>query len=110
MRRRDQILRKARKFSKPEDWELYKSLRNRINNRMKRSILPSRLITRKPVQSNQVLEHNKELISNKRKRRSSVTSYRQHFESQYFLQILFNYRKFIEIESYTIVKLYLEVS
>jgi hypothetical protein len=37
MDRRDQILRKARKHKKPEDWGLYRRLRNSINNDMKRN-------------------------------------------------------------------------
>ena len=38
--KRDQIHHKAKKYNKPEDWQLYKKLRNRVNNKLKQ-ILPS---------------------------------------------------------------------
>ena len=38
MSRRDQVHRKAKKHGKPEDWQLYKRLRNRVNNKMKRNV------------------------------------------------------------------------
>ena len=37
MNRRDKIHRRAKKHNKPEDWQLYKELRNHVNNQMKRN-------------------------------------------------------------------------